>query len=168
MRTTWLLDANLLIAMTCAGHVHHALAHTWFRTLPNRRWATCALTQLAFIRLSGHPRVTGGTSVSVAQAMQALEELTSHSDHEFWNDAPQPLHLTSFASPALVGHRQVTDAYLLEMAHSRNQRLATLDRDTAAFAAEVGLDGSVEWIGSPVTIQEPRARYVRRMRMPLN
>jgi uncharacterized protein len=166
MRTTWLLDANLLIAMTHAGHVHHADAQTWFRTVPNRRWATCALTQLAFVRLSSNPRVTGDTSVSVAQVMQALEALTSHGDHEYWNDAPTPLHLASFSNPALVSHRQVTDAYLLELAHSRSQRLATLDRGLAAFAVATGLESTVEWIGSPATIQEPRARYGRK-RLPV-
>ena len=53
MRRVWLLDANLLIALTHAAHVHHAEAHAWFDAVPKRRWATCALTQLAFVRDDG-------------------------------------------------------------------------------------------------------------------
>jgi len=69
--TVWLLDANLLIALTHSAHIHHAEAHTWFAAHPKRRWATCALTQLAFVRLTSNPKVVG-SEITPAEAMQAL------------------------------------------------------------------------------------------------
>ena len=57
----WLLDANLLIALTHASHVHHGEVHAWFEQVVKRRWASCVLTQLAFVRLTSNPRIVGET-----------------------------------------------------------------------------------------------------------
>ena len=78
----WLLDANLLIALTHASHVHHAEAHHWFARGPSRRWVTCALTQLAFVRLTSNARVVGA-AFSASQAMQALADMVAQPDHEY-------------------------------------------------------------------------------------
>ena len=162
--TVWLLDANLLIALTHSAHIHHAEAHTWFAAHPKRRWATCALTQLAFVRLTSNPKVVG-SEITPAEAMQALAAMAAQPTHEYWPDAPEPLHLATQQSAALVGHRQVTDAYLLCLAALRDQRLATLDRGLVSFAMGTGLAASVELVSAPSTVQEPAARYaVKRVR----
>lgn|GEM_PF-59440 len=157
-KRVWLLDANLLIALTHAAHVHHSEAHAWFGAVPKRHWATCALTQLAFIRLTSNPRVVG-TTIAPAQAMQALGSMAAQPQHVYWGDSPEPLGLGSLASAALVGHRQVTDAYLLGLAAQRGECLATLDRGLASFASAGGLVGHVELVSAPVTVQEPGAKY---------
>ncbi len=154
----WLLDANVLIAMTHRPHVHHADAHAWFHALPRRRWASCAHTQLAFLRLSCHPRIAGET-VTLSQARDALTTLAEHPTHEYWPDAPEPLTLSTLNSAALVGHRQVTDAYLLGLAMQRGQRLATLDRGLATYAQALSLDTHVELVGAPLSVQEPARQY---------
>ena len=154
----WLLDANLLIALTQAAHVHHAEAHHWMGLTPRRRWATCALTQLAFVRLTSNPRVVGST-ISPAEAMQALGAMTAGPHHAYWDDAPAPLQSATLGSAALVGHRQVTDAYLLDLAVARSARLATLDRGLASFAQALGLARHVEWVGTGVSVQEPKPAY---------
>lgn len=154
----WLLDANLLIALTHASHVHHSEAHQWFAQGPSRRWATCALTQLAFVRLTSNPRVVGA-AFSPSQAMQALADMVAQPDHEYWDDAPEPLRLATLNSPALVGHRQVTDAYLLGLAAEHEQRLATLDRGLVSFASALGLSGSIELVGGQPMVQERRVAY---------
>jgi uncharacterized protein len=156
----WLLDVNLLIALTHAAHVHHSEAHAWFGAVNKRHWASCALTQLAFIRLTSNPRVVG-TSITPAQAMQALASMAAQPQHVYWDDSPEPLGLAPLASAALVGHRQVTDAYLLGLAALRGECLATLDRGLASFAAASGLAGHVELVSAlvsaRVTVQEPGA-----------
>ena len=154
----WLLDANLLIALTHAAHIHHAEAHAWFATRAKRRWATCALTQLAFVRLTSNPKVVG-TEIAPAQALQALGEMAALSTHEYWADAPEPLRLATLQSAALVGHRQVTDAYLLGLAALKQQRLATLDRGLESFAVAIGLTAHVELVSARPMVQEPRAKY---------
>lgn len=158
----WLLDANLLIALTHASHVHHGEAHAWLEQVSKRRWATCALTQLAFVRLTSNPRVVGDT-ISPSQAMQALASMTAQAQHEYWVDAPEPLQVPTLASAALVGHRQVTDAYLLGLATARSQCLATLDRGLLTFAQANGLAAHIELVSARLFVQEqmrePAARY---------
>jgi uncharacterized protein len=157
----WLLDANLLIAMTHAAHVHHREAHAWFADRSDRSFATSALTQLAFVRLSCNPRVVG-TEITPAQAMQALGELTAHPGHRYWADTPEPLGLATLNSAALVGHRQVTDTYLLGLAAHQNQILATLDRGLVSYAAALRLQRHVELVSAPLKVQEPKAAYKLR------
>jgi toxin-antitoxin system PIN domain toxin len=158
----WLLDANLLIALTHSAHVHHLEAHAWFAELADRQFATCALTQLAFVRLSCNPRVVGA-EITPAQAMQALAELTHHAGHRYWADTPEPLGLATLNSPALIGHRQVTDAYLLGLAAQQGQVLATLDRGLVSYATALRLARHVELVSAPLSVQQPRAAYkVRR------
>jgi uncharacterized protein len=154
----WLLDANLLIALTHSAHVHHHEAHAWFEDQRDRRFATCALTQLAFVRLTCNPRVVGA-DISPAQAMQALAELTSHDGHDYWADAPQPLDMATLQSAALVGHRQVTDAYLLGLAAQQSQILATLDRGLVSYANALRLQRHIELVSAPHQVHEPRATY---------
>ena len=158
----WLLDANLLIALTHASHVHHGEAHAWLKRVGKRHWATCALTQLAFVRLTSNPRVVGDT-ISLSQAMQALTSMTSQAQHEYWADAPEPLQMPTLSSAALVGHRQVTDAYLLGLATGRSQCLATLDRGLLTFAQANGLAAHVELVSARLSVKEqtrkPAARY---------
>jgi len=156
--TVWLLDANLLIALTHSAHIHHAEAHTWFASHPKRRWATCALTQLAFVRLTSNPKVVG-SEIAPAEATQALATMTGQATHDYWADAPAPLTLATLRSAALVGHRQVTDAYLLGLAALRQQRLATLDRGLVSFAAGTGLAANVELVSAASMAQQPVTRY---------
>ena len=157
----WLLDVNVLIAMTHDHHLHHAHAMAWFESMPKRRWATCALTQLAFIRLACHPRISA-SAISSADAMQGLDDLVSHPLHEYWDEAPAPSAATTLKHPAFVGHRQVTDLYLLELAAQRGQALATMDRGIASFAAAVGMDVHVELVGAALSVQQPRPKYGSR------
>lgn len=143
----WLLDANLLIALTQQAHIHHAEAHAWYAKQPDRRWATCALTQLAFVRLTSNPQVVG-ERITPAQAMQALAVMTAQAQHTYWHDSPQPLALAALSSAALVGHRQVTDAYLIGLAAQQRQYLATLDRGLVTFAQASGLGGHAELVSA--------------------
>ena len=76
------------------------------------------------MRLTSNPKVVG-SEIAPAESMRALATMTEQPTHEYWADAPEPLHLATLQSAALVGHRQVTDAYLLGMTALRNQRLAT-------------------------------------------
>ena len=122
----YLLDVNVLIALAWPQHVHHKVAHAWFDKVGSKRWASCPLTQLAFVRISSNQKIIAG-AVSPRAAMQALAQMTSLPGHQFWPDDLPLNELASFSSAALVGHRQVTDAYLLEVARHHHGLLATLD-----------------------------------------
>lgn len=123
---TSLLDVNVLVALAWPQHVHHESAHAWFGRRGRQPWATSPLTQLAFVRVSSNAKIIQD-AVSPREAMGLLRKLTALPGHRFWADDADPTGQTVFDSVALVGHRQVTDAYLLALCAARSGRLATFD-----------------------------------------
>lgn len=124
---TYLLDVNVLIALTWPQHVHHERAHEWFTKVGQRSWASCAITQLAFVRISSNPAIIP-EAVAPHEACTALDAMTASPNHQYWGETPAVATFAEFRSVALVGHRQVTDAYLVAIARKNAGRLATLDR----------------------------------------
>lgn len=132
---TRLLDVNVLIALAWPNHVHHAPAQRWFAASGQKSWATCPLTQLAFVRISSNPAIVAA-AVSPREAVRLMADVTARPGHEFWPDTLELTGVTEFSSAALVGHRQVTDAYLVALARNRGGRLATFDRGVADLVTD--------------------------------
>jgi toxin-antitoxin system PIN domain toxin len=128
--SAYLLDTNLLIALAWPQHVHHAQAHDWFRKVGNKAWATCPFTQVAFIRISSNPKIIPD-AVSPREALAMLQQIIALPHHRFWHDAVAPVNAAVFTTLSLVGHRQVTDAYLLALAQHHKGKLATFDKGVA-------------------------------------
>lgn len=125
--SAYLLDVNVLVALTWPNHVHHLAARSWFDREGSTSWATCPITELGFVRVSANPRAIRD-AVSPPEAVAVLKQLTDLSGHHFWPDE-LPVRATGpFAALSLVGHRQVTDAYLVALAEHNGGKLATLDR----------------------------------------
>lgn len=126
---TVLLDANVLIALTVADHVHHDLAEDWFlqRSEPV---ATCPMTQAALVRFLLRSGATAREAVEVVRGIGGVD------DHQFW---PDHLGVDGIDLRGVVGHKQVTDAYLAGLARAQSGRLATLDRALAALHEDVAL-----------------------------
>ena len=120
-----LLDINMLIALTWASHLHYEKAHTWFAEHARTGWATCPITQSGFVRVSSNPNIIR-EAPSVKQAFSALKGLTAHPQHHFLEDSLSFAD-ASFTQLLIVGHRQVTDAYLLALAAHHGAVLVTLD-----------------------------------------
>lgn len=118
-----LLDINVLLALAWPNHQHHAISHHWFQKQAEYGWATCALTEVGFIRLSSNPAYTAA-AVSPPEAADLLGQFVAHKFHIFWNSPPAQSR--SIFSKCL-GHQQVTDAYLVEVARTNKGRIATLD-----------------------------------------
>jgi toxin-antitoxin system PIN domain toxin len=125
-----LLDTNLLIALAWPQHVHHAKAHEWFQGVGNRDWATCPVTQAAFIRISSNSKIIAD-AVTPRAALQVLQKIVAIEGHHFWAGDVAPTEAKIFTSATLVGHRQVTDAYLVALVQHRKGKLATFDRGVA-------------------------------------
>jgi toxin-antitoxin system PIN domain toxin len=145
--TVFLLDVNVLLALTWPQHVHSALAHKWFGEPGGRRWATCAITQLGFVRLSSNRQFVAD-AVSPGQALELLRLAIQVPGHVYWPERQAPTECPLLALPGLVGHRQVTDGYLLSLAVAHGGKLVTLDRGIAAFAKANRLADVVELIGA--------------------
>jgi uncharacterized protein len=129
-RICYLLDVNVLIALAWPLHAHHKVAHDWFENTGCKSWATCPLTQLAFVRISSNAKIIPA-AVSPRAAVRALKEMTELEGHAFWPDDLPVNELASFNSIALIGHRQVSDAYLIELAKHHEGKVATLDAGLA-------------------------------------
>lgn len=125
-----LLDVNLLIALAWPQHVHHRAAHAWFSRAGHQAWATCPVTQLAFIRISSNPKIIPD-AVTPREAVETLKQIVALPGHQFWADDVQPVEAVPFARRAFVGHRQVTDGYLLALVRGRGGALATFDAGVA-------------------------------------
>jgi len=124
VKTVALLDVNVLLALAWPNHQHHGAAHAWFHREAGRGWATCALTQLGFIRLSSNPAYTSAPATP-REAATLLGQLTAHSAHHYWAALAEPASL-GFARA--LGHQQVVDAYLVSVAARHRGRLVTFDR----------------------------------------
>jgi toxin-antitoxin system PIN domain toxin len=121
----YLLDLNLLIALTWPQHVHHVRAHGWFNTLAGP-WATTPITESGFLRLSTNPVVVN-ERVPMVQAIATLQAIRSTRGHIFLPDQ------SSLAAPGIslervATTRQVTDAHLVNLAAESGSVLATIDR----------------------------------------
>ena len=122
-----LLDINILTALLWPAHEHHEIAHRWFADRGDARWATCPLTQLGFVRVVSNPAFSRD-ALSPADALALLGENLAHPGHEFWSDSLQVPTAVKDSEARLQGHKQLTDAYLLALAHRQKAVLATFDR----------------------------------------
>jgi toxin-antitoxin system PIN domain toxin len=124
---TVLLDANVLIALLVDDHVHHAAAESWFAGMSDN-FATCPVTQGSLMRLL----IREGQSAATARAV--LGQTAASPRHEFW---PDDVPYTDVPVQGIIGHRQVTDAYLAQLARGRGARLATFDQAMAKLHDDV-------------------------------
>jgi uncharacterized protein len=143
---TFLLDVNVLIALGWRGHSDHDTVQAWFARHGVRGWATCPFTQAAFVRIVSNPSF----SVHAASPQEALRLLAfnlNHPKHQFWADDLTVADAESRLAARLVGHQQVTDAYLLGLAMSKKGKLATLDRSVVGLIpAGAASGGAVELV----------------------
>lgn len=116
--TTWLLDGNVLIALAVPKHVHHARCLQWFEGV--ERFATCPVTEGTLLRL----HMMQAADPSASAAWRTLATYRAHPRHVFW---PDNFSYAEIDPTRLTGHRQVTDAWLAELARRKGGRLATLD-----------------------------------------
>jgi toxin-antitoxin system PIN domain toxin len=127
---TWLVDGNVLTALVLDGHVHHSQVARWFNALRDRRFATCLVTQGTLLRV----HMAYAEDRSAAAAWRTLAAVEKHPRHEYWDDG---FGYSVVPHRHLQGPKQVTDAWLAELARRRQGRLATLDRNLTALHRDV-------------------------------
>ena len=120
---TALLDGNVLIALTISEHVHHDEAWDWFDPR-NDPFATCPITQGTLLRYL----LRAGETIQAA--LGALHQIVELPQHVFW---PDEIGYDASMLTGVIGHRQVTDAYLVELASYFGGSLVTLDKGLAAL-----------------------------------
>jgi predicted nucleic acid-binding protein len=112
----YLLDVNALIAWRHSTAHGHARFHAWATVTGLASLATCAHTELGFLRVSMQV-----FRLTLAEAQTALADIKRQTGH-FAEIAPPP-KLAPWANTAA----KTSDAYLVQLAAAAGLELATLD-----------------------------------------
>lgn len=132
---THLLDANALIALGWPTHEHHAPMLAWFRQHARRGWATTAFTQAAFVRIVSQ-QVFAGRPIAVGEVAELLLRNTAHPRHRLVALDFGFADVMAACSGGILGHRQITDAWLLTAAVRNRMRLVTFDTGIAQLLGD--------------------------------
>ena len=127
MNKKYLLDVNVLVALTSDEHEHYQEAHRWFDPLTGDQWAVCPLTETGYIRLAANPATRVGPG-SIERAAEVLAEIANLPGYRYWPITQSWAELTAPFANRILGHQQVTDAYLLALAIKEEGILVTFDR----------------------------------------
>jgi predicted nucleic acid-binding protein len=122
---TYLLDVNALLALGFAPHIFHQRMEAWLGKLSAEMpipLATCALTELGFVRIL--PQLSS-FQVDVGSAKQLLRELKAdvRVRFEFISDDQGADRLPLWVTKS----KETTDGHLVELAKAQGAELATLD-----------------------------------------
>lgn len=124
---TVLLDSNVIIALMVPEHSHNAPARRWFES-SDEPFASCPITEGSLVR----DLIRRGDPTSEIPVL--LARIAAHPRHTFW---PDDIPYSDISFDGIIGHRQVTDAYLAALARHHGGRLASFDRGLAAFYPDV-------------------------------
>ena len=130
----FLLDVNALVALCWSSHEHHASALGWFKEYAKQGWATCAFTQAAFVRVILQPAFSG-EPLQANQVIELLARTTAHPKHRYCAIDFDIRRVREACTGGLLGHRQITDAWVLTTAIRHDARLLTVDRRIASMLA---------------------------------
>jgi predicted nucleic acid-binding protein len=125
----YLLDACVLFALLMPEHVHHQSAQDWLR--PIGAFAVCPITEGALARYIFRTRPDGAEASAIM-----LSRLAAWPGYTFWDDS---ISYAQVDLSRVIGHKQVTDAYLVALERSKGGKLATFDEALAAFYPDVEL-----------------------------
>ncbi|MBA3944370.1 MAG: VapC toxin family PIN domain ribonuclease [Herpetosiphonaceae bacterium] len=133
--TTYLLDVNVLLALSDPMHIHHEPAHRWFATRGQSAWATCPLTENGFVRIASHPSYPNRPGDAPA-VLSILRQFCETPGHHFW---AADISLRDLLQPGvLITHTHVTDIYLLGLAVHHGGKLATFDQRISTTTVQGG------------------------------
>ena len=129
-----LLDVNALIALLWEDHPFHDTMAAWFAKRAKTGWATCAITQSGFIRVMNQPALVK-PGRTVAELAEVLAINVAHPAHRLLALDFDFADVLACCTGGVVGHRQVTDAYLLTAAVRAGMKLLTFDRGLGTLLA---------------------------------
>ena len=132
--TRALLDVNVLLALFDRDHVDHVRAREWLSAEIEYGWASCPITQNGFVRIISQPRYPN--PIVPAEAIRRLSAATETGHHQFWSCAASILDPAVIDHAKVLGHGQVTDAYLLAIAVANDGRFVTFDSSVPLSAVQ--------------------------------
>lgn len=136
--SAYLLDINVLLALSDPMHLHHETAHRWFSAMGKSAWATCPITENGFIRIASHPSYPNCPGDALV-VMNILRQFCAAKGHRFWSADVSIWELLQ--DNAVITHSQITDIYLLGLAVHNGGQLATFDRRISVTTIKGGREG---------------------------
>ena len=119
----YLLDVNALMGLGFSKHTFHERVENWLESMDRVDLATCAITELGFVRILAQ-LPDHEITVEVAQEMLALLKAASGSSFTFLiDDVGVDLLPKWVKNPG-----QTTDGHLVSLAKAHGAMLATLDQ----------------------------------------
>ena len=125
-----LLDVNVWVALLDDAHIHNSASIALF-SKPGLQIATCAITESGVLRVLYLPGYAKHAAPGFDIVRAKLALACSDVDHAFW---PCDISLRSdnvLRWSRIMGHNQITDAYLLALAVHHGGALATFDHRVA-------------------------------------
>jgi hypothetical protein len=100
-------------------------ARLWLEQDIDQGWASCPLTQNGCLRIMAQPSYPEAFPLPVIA--QRLSRALAHPAHRFLADDYSLLDASSLNWAEMLGHRQITDSYLVGLAVRHQCRLVTFD-----------------------------------------
>ncbi|MFB5649900.1 TA system VapC family ribonuclease toxin [Leptospira wolffii] len=122
----YLLDVNVLIALTDSNHEFHEAAWEWFLERSSEVWATCPITENGFVRIFGSPKYPNGPG-SEEKARELLSQLRLVRGHKFLHDDISISNLSIFPDLRFSLSKNLTDLYLLGLAANHSCKFVSFD-----------------------------------------
>lgn len=122
----YLLDVNALLALAVLQHEFHPRVATWVERLAAKgvpELATCAITELGFVRVLGQAQQFG-SSVALARDLLLALKNSNAIRCTFIPDDRDISYLPKWVRTP----KQTTDGHLAELAKAHEAVLVTLDR----------------------------------------
>lgn len=121
-------DVNVLIALFDKNNSKNAAAIDWLEREGRNSWATCPLTENGFVRVYTQT-VLPNQSNGVYEAFFLLDRIKQkyRSTHQFWSDNVSLSDSDIFIPSKIVGHKQITDVYLLGLCQKNGGTFVTFD-----------------------------------------
>lgn len=126
-----LLDISVLLALGLDDHLQNRAAEQWLMRQTNC-FATCPLTQLGFLRITKRLR----RDLSIHQIGAVLESICTDARHLF---IAADRDVRQADGRLILGHQQITDAYLAGLARQHELKLATFDQALVVTQPDVAV-----------------------------
>jgi toxin-antitoxin system PIN domain toxin len=131
----YLLDINILLGIVWEDQQAHETVFPWFKQTGEACFATCALTQAGFVRISSSVRFSPN-AVPIKAALDLLTRMTDVPGHLFWPMDFGVREATASFVDKLFGPLQLTDAYLLGLAIANDGIFVTRDNAIPQLAGK--------------------------------
>jgi hypothetical protein len=163
-----LIDIDVWLALTWDLHPQHIPAFRWYGSVDNASLMFCRFTMPGFLRLLTNRKAMGGSTSTLAGALQLYDRWTQDPRVEL---VAEPRGAEAFfrqAAAPFAGQpatKAIADCYLAGFAEAAGAHLVTLDRGLAAAAqfrqVPVTLPEAVDRNAAGGHLPKPRQRSRR-------